>query len=276
VTLILFAALLFAPAPRHQAKPITRAQAAAPITRAQAAVLRDLYSTDLARRFRAQRRLAASRAMLANPAVGRLLAKVLNADTRRFRAAFAGRTPPLSEGWAEVDSELIDLVLHAYGLRDPAILKAIALAGYDPRSRLARIIAGQGARALPALRRLLADPLDPMRAQAIGVLGFMLQRQRQGRIRHPLTAAQEKWARGRLRAAARDRAITVRSTAVWALGLVGTPADIAVLRRIAGSDPACHPHRSYDVCSQAQQAIAAIEKRAAHARPRARPPSHRR
>jgi hypothetical protein len=276
VTWILFAALLLAPAPRLQGMPITRAQATAPITRAQAAVLRGLYSTNLMRRFRAQRRLAASRAMLANPAVGRVLAKVLSADTRRFRAAYAGRTPPLSEGWAEVDTELIDLVLHAYGLRDPAILNAVALAEYDSRSRLARIVAGQGTRALPAVQRLLTDPLDAWRDQGIGVLGFMLQRQRQARIRHPLTAVQQKWARARLRAAARDRAITVRSTAVWALGLVGTPADIAVLRHIAGSDPTCHPHRGYDICSQAQRAIAAIEKRAARTRPRARPHSHRR
>lgn len=242
-------------------------------------------SRNLATRAKGQRELVRDKRMLRNPAVGRALARVLAGDNRIFRANFScGRETP--EGLAELGAELSDVVQKAFGFRDPFILRALIFGAHDPRRAFAFDVSAEGARALPAVRRLLADPLDPWRAQAIGVLAFMLQRQAEGKIRHPLTAAQEKWARGQLRAAARDRSISVRFTAVWALGLVGTPADVAVLRHVAGSDPTCHPHRSYDICSHAQRAIAAIEKRAARHRignrrgptdrPRTPPPVRRR
>ena len=238
----------------------------AAITPAQRRILEMVASRDLATRARGQRELVRDKRMLQNPAVGRALARVLAEDNRVIRANFSrGRETP--EGLAELDAELSDVVQKAFGFRDPFILRTMIFGAYVPQSAFAFDVAAEGARALPAVRRLLADPLEPWRAQAIGVLAFMLQRQAEGKIRHPLTAAQEKWARGRLRAAAQDRSIYVRSTAVWALGLVGTPADLAVLRHLASSDPTCHPQRSYDICSHAQRAIAAIEKRAARARP---------
>lgn len=243
----------------------------AAITPAQRRILEMVASRDLATRARGQRELVRDKRMLQNPAVGRALARVLAEDNRVIRADFSrGRETP--EGLAELDAELSDVVRKAFGFRDPFILRTMIFGAYDPRSAFAFDVAAEGARVLPAVRRLLADPLEPWRAQGIGVLAFMLQRQAEGKIRHPLTATQQKWARGRLRAAARGGSITARFTAAWALGLVGTSADLAVLRHIASSDPTCHPHHSNDLCSQAQQAIAAIEKRAAHARP----PTHKR
>lgn len=243
----------------------------AAITPAQRRILGMVASRDLATRARGQRELVRDKRMLQNPAVGRALARVLAEDNRITTANYA-RGRETSEGLAELDAEPSDVVQKAFGFRDPFILRTLIFGAYVPQSAFAFDVAAEGARALPDVGRLASAPLSPDRAQGIGVLAFMLQRQAEGKIRHPLTATQQKWARGRLRAAARDRFIYVRSTAVWALGLVGTPADIAVLRHIASSDPTCHPHRSYDICSHAQRAIAAIEKRAAHARP----PTHKR
>src|SRR5690348_3900431 len=93
-------------------------------------------------------------------------------------------------------------------------------------------------------------------AQAIGVLGFMLERLRKGNLKHPLSARQAALARREILAAARDRDFLMRSTAVQALGVGGELVDVPLLRRIATSDPTCaEAPRSMNICWLARQAI---------------------
>lgn len=235
------------------------------LTPAERAILRKVSSRDLRVREEGQRELAAAPAMLRNPAVGRALARVVAEDTQRFRAAYLGKTPELGEGLAELDTQLSVIIDKAFDFRDPYILRVQAFSGYVPQSKFAYEIAGQGARALSIVLDLSRDSLSPSRADAAGVLGFMLERQREGTIKHRLSPAQATTALAALVAAARDPSVDVRSAAVWGLEYGGTPAQIPLLRRVAASDPTCPqmPRRWGTVCGLAERSIRAIERRAA-------------
>lgn len=230
---------------------------------AGAAILAKIKSHDPAVRAEGQRELAASPALLKNVAMGRSLADVMIADMKRARRAIRGEAPPLTEQRAELYSDLLGIVARAYGYRDPHIRRALVFGAYDPGSKFAYDLAGQGASVLPDALSLARDPIDLWRAQATGIFGYMLMRRREGRLKFPISAAQAAAIHAQLRAFARSGDSVERYTAVQALGFGGDAEDLSLLRHVAATDPSCAKFpKAMNICWQALQAIKKIEARA--------------
>lgn len=241
------------------------------LSEAARALLVRLGSPEINVRVGALDQIGSSPKLLQSKSFGRAMAAVLAADTDPFsRSSRIWRRGGLSEGWAEFDARLADMLRTNYGFRDPLIATALVRSPYIPQSAFAADIGKQGALVLPQVRSLYARGGPVVKAQAVGVFGFMLLGQRDKRLLHPMTAAQSAGVRAAVLSALRDKNYAVRSAAVQALGYGGIPEDIPLLRRIAASDPSCSTNpRGMNLCWQALQSvkrIAARQKRAAHHR----------
>ncbi|MGH9505832.1 MAG: HEAT repeat domain-containing protein, partial [Terriglobales bacterium] len=177
----------------------------------------------------------------------------------------------LGEGFADFYGQVTDLLVKHYSLKDPEILRVLALGAYVPGSRMAYILAGQGSRVAPYILELWRRGPDYNRPQAIAVFGFLLLRRRAGTLHSPLSPTDRRLALGLIRRGARSPDYGVRESAVIALGQAGTSADLPLLHRIAATDSVCKqfPHPP-NICSEARRSVRQIRRRAAAARHRQR------
>lgn len=229
-------------------------------------LIAQLGSPSLATRADVLARIKGSAALLRNLAVGRAMAGVLSADTDPLSRSSRVWKGPYGEGWAEFDAELLGVLQRNYGFRDPVIAQAMARAPYLPQSAFARAVATQGAALLPDLLVLLKEGVPVVRSRVIGVFGFMLAGQREGKLLHSLSPAEERFVKRSVLKAARAPDYVVRCAAVQSLGVGGDRGDIPLLRRIAARDPGCAEAPRVNICAQADRAIATILKRAGRAR----------
>src|SRR5579883_208489 len=234
-----------------------------PPPRQSSALIRELGAAGLASRVRALRQIRATPRLLQDPQVGRAMAKILSADTDPLPHSSRIWRGPYNEDWAEFDASLAATLETNFGFADPDIARALVRASYQPQSAFAASIARQGGAVVPELEVFLARGVPTVKAQAIGVFGFMLADGRDRKLLHPLSAAQEDLVRRAVLAGARDKSLVVRDAAVQSLGFGGDTADIGLLRRIAATDPSCAQNpKGITLCRQTLQAIQKIEARA--------------
>ena len=233
------------------------------LSEAARALLVRLGSSEINIRAGALDQIASSPKLLQSKSFGRAMAAVLAADTDPFSVSSRIRRGGLSEDWAEFDARLADMLRTNYGFRDPLIATALVRSPYIPQSAFAADIAKQGALVLPQVRSLYALGGPVVKAQAVGVFGFMLRGQRDKRLLHPVTASQSADIMAMVLSAVRDKNVAVRSAAVQALGFGGDAGDLPLLRHVAATDPSCAKFpKAMNICWQALQAIQKIEARA--------------
>lgn len=234
-----------------------------PSLRQSSVLIRELGAADLASRVRALRQIRATPRLLKDPQVGQAMARILSADTDPLSRSSRIWHGPYNEDWAEFDASLAATLETNFGFADPGIARALVRAPYQPQSAFAASIARQGGAVVPELEVLLARGVPTVKAQAVGVFGFMLADRRDRKLLHPLSAAQKDLVRAAVLAGTRDESLVVRDAAVLSLGLGGDSADIGLLRRIAATDPSCAQNpKGITICWQALQAIQKIKARA--------------
>ncbi|MGH3166388.1 MAG: hypothetical protein ACRDN0_10905, partial [Trebonia sp.] len=212
--------------------------------------------------------IEASPVPLKNPASGRAIAAALARDYNPFWTKAQRKKALLGEGFAEFYGDVIDLLLKHYGLRDPVILRVLALGAYVPGSRMSYILAGQGSRVMPYALELWRRGPNYNQAEALSTLGLLVKRCRDRTLRAPLVPRDRREIAVILRQAAANPQYIVRDSAVDALRWAGGPGDIGILRRVAAHDPVCveFPHPP-NICSDARLAIRAIRRRTAKKKP---------
>jgi len=114
------------------------------------------------------------------------------------------------------------------------LLAVVAAGSYNPESKLAQRLAATGSRIVPIMKKLAQDEVAPKRANAAGVLGLLLQADKE---KPTLTPADRQAALGLIRGAVKDSEPGVRLDAIRALGTAGDQESAALLAWVAANDP---------------------------------------
>jgi HEAT repeat protein len=233
----------------------------------QPKLLSQLRSDDWLQRSRGVEKLIADRKALGSKEVKDALVDLLDREnqlvesTLRASNGLEGVSVKYGEGYSEYYSVLLDAVDQVADYNDKRTLNILVHCSYNSDSPFAVKLASHGEVVVPFLLEMANSDISSSRASALGVLGEVLKIGKYGVVvLTPVTQGQVEQA---LIGGAADEDIGVRLLAVRSLGVAGNKEAVALLERIAESDPATIPagaaKNRYPVREEALKALSLIK-----------------
>ena len=159
------------------------------LTSRQIYILHEIQSTHDATMQKGLDQLKHNPGMLKKPHVMTELTKILNKNTKALNEARAKNIMFHHEDQFCIRYEQIIIILFKYGnLNDPYLYKSLLHSGYDPSSKMAYMLAGQGGRGFKYILQLYHE--NQGKARAIGVASNMLLRNKLHNLKYPLIKRQ--------------------------------------------------------------------------------------